>query len=152
MPPVAPPVTVAEHEEQLVLAGDGGSGNVWLDQTAVPPVETRFAVVTIGPVIESWRTSIAASGEPAVRPAAASATRNVIELIWNRLNGPFSWIQSPAARLPRCDAARRPSVLVAVLVPDWLTTNSTSWCFWRIWIWLVGRQRRARRPWPPLSV
>ena len=25
-----------------------------------------------------------------------------------------------------------PSVLVAVLVPDWLTTNSTSWCFWRI--------------------
>ena len=27
------------------------------------------------------------------------------------------------------------SAEAAVLVPDWLTTFSTSWRFWRIWFW-----------------
>ena len=88
-----------------------------------------------------------------MRPAAAaSATRNVIVSIWCRLNGPFSCIQSPAARLPRCEPPPSGSVVVAVFVPDWVTTFSTSWCFWRSWIWLVVGQRRAAPPVPPLSV
>ena len=47
--------------------------------------------------------------------------------------------------------AGRPSVLVAVAVPDWLTTNSTSWCFWRICTWLVV-DSGGPPPGPPLSV
>ena len=51
---MAPPVTVPEHEEQLVLAArDGGERERLVAQTPVPPVEVRFAVAMIGPVIES---------------------------------------------------------------------------------------------------
>src|SRR5919108_341002 len=135
LPPVAPPVT-ERNRRNSSCAPDMERGNVGLARAPVPPVETRLAVVRIGPVIESWWTSIAASGDPAVRPFPPSATRNVIESMLVRLNGPLSWIQSLLARLPRCTPAP-PSVFVAVLVPDWLTTCSTSWCFWRIWCWLM---------------
>ena len=37
------------------------------------PVDVRLSVVTIGPVCEPVRTSIAPSGDPTVRPAALSA-------------------------------------------------------------------------------
>ena len=96
MPPVGAAGDRAEHEEQLVRARAAQIGNVWLVQTAVPPVETRLDVVTIGPVIESWRISIAASGEPAVRPAAASATRNVIVSMFEQVERPVQL--DPVAR------------------------------------------------------
>src|SRR5262249_29676628 len=100
LPPVAPPVT-ARNTKKSSCVPDSEIGKFWLDQTAVPPVEVSASVWTIGPVTVSWCTSMAASGEPAVRPAAASATRKVTELMFTRLKGPFSWIQSPSARLPR---------------------------------------------------
>src|SRR4029079_16755871 len=68
---------------------------------SAPPVEVRSAVAMIGPVIESWRMSMPAIGDPAVRRAAPSAYRMATVLIWNRLNGPFSCSQSVLARLLR---------------------------------------------------
>src|SRR3954447_15716780 len=53
LPPVAPPVTARNTKNSSCLPVEAGSGNVCVDQTAVPPVDTRFAVVRIGPVIES---------------------------------------------------------------------------------------------------
>src|SRR4051812_24034964 len=74
LPPVAPPVTVLNVTKSSCLPGRTfASGTVIVDQVPVPPVDVRFAVAMTGPVIESWRRSTAASGEPAVRPAAASA-------------------------------------------------------------------------------
>src|SRR3954471_7091073 len=79
LPPVAPPVTVRNTRKYSCVpfwVPVGAIGNVWLVQVAAPPVETRLFVCTIGPVVgESWRISTAASGEPAVRPSAESATR-----------------------------------------------------------------------------
>ena len=52
-----PPVTVRNTRNSSCLPLEGcGSGNVWLFQIAaavVEPVDVRFAVVRIGPVIES---------------------------------------------------------------------------------------------------
>jgi hypothetical protein len=55
LPPVEPPVTDRNTKNSSCLPGSavGAIGNVWLDHTAVPPVETRFPVAMIGPVIES---------------------------------------------------------------------------------------------------
>src|SRR5919108_668514 len=86
LPPVAPPVTERNTRNSSCVP-DIEMGNVWLARVRVPPVETRLAVVRIGPVIESWWTSIAASGDPAVRPFPPSATRNVIESMLVRSNG-----------------------------------------------------------------
>src|SRR6478735_6490718 len=55
--PVEPPVTVRNTKNSSCLPLEGcGSGNVWLFHTiaaVVEPVDVRFAVVRIGPVIES---------------------------------------------------------------------------------------------------
>src|SRR4051794_30593309 len=91
-PPVVPPVTARITRNSSCLPDEAGSPNVCVFQTAAAallPVEVRLAVVRIGPVIESWRISIAASGEPTVRGAlvpvgCTSETRNAIVSIWNR--------------------------------------------------------------------
>ena len=71
-----------------------------------------------------------------MRPAAVSATRNVIAADVQQVERPVE-LDPVAGREAAAVHARRsgrgpPSVFVAVFVPDWLTTNSTSWCFWRI--------------------
>src|SRR6478735_5495157 len=57
LPPVLPPVTARNTRNSSCLPLEGcGSGNVWLFQiiaAVVEPVDVRFAVVRIGPVIES---------------------------------------------------------------------------------------------------
>ena len=95
-------------------------------------------------------TSTAASGEPTVLPLAASATRNVTELMFCRLNGPLSSIQSPLVRLPRCSPPPS-SVLVARLVPDWLSACSTCCLRWRIRVSPIVVSD-GTPPGPPLSV
>ena len=69
---------------------------------------------------------------PALPPAVPPEVRNVMSLMLTRLNGPLSSIQSPALRPPRWSPPPT-SAVAAVLVPDWLTANSTSCLFWRIW-------------------
>ena len=72
--------------------------------------------------------------------------RNVIALMLSRLNGPLSSIQSPALRPPRWSPPPT-SVVAAVFVPDWLTANSTSCFFCRIWCCVDrGQGRDAARP------
>src|SRR3954453_3645576 len=74
LPPVAPPVTVRNvTNSSCAPAAALVIGTVVVAQLFVPPVEVRFAVATTGPVIESRRRSIPASGVPAVRPAVPSA-------------------------------------------------------------------------------
>jgi hypothetical protein len=147
--PVDPPVS-DRNTRKMSCRPDIEIGTVWLIQTAVPPVDVRFAVVRSGPVIESCRTSIAASGAPAVRPACASATRNVSESIWCRLNGPFNRIQSLLLRLPRC-VPPPSSVLVPMFVPDRLVAASTCCRRRRIWCCAVVVSD-GTPPGPPLSV
>src|SRR4051795_7666864 len=76
------------------------------------------------------------------------------ESICIRLYGPLSWSQSAAPRLLRWTAPLLPvvSVLVAVVVPDWLTTNSTSSRFWRSWTCDTVVSDGACPLEPPLSV
>ena len=93
---------------------------VWLDTSVPPPAA----------LIASRQSSTVPDAAPLVPPV----TRNVIELMFSRLNGPLSSIQSPALRLPRWSPPPT-SVDGAVFVPDWLRTISTSCRFWRIWFW-----------------
>ena len=125
-------------------------GTVWLDHVPVPPVDVRFAVASTGPVSEPCRTSTAASGEPTVLPLPASATRNVTEPMFCRLNGPLSSIQSPLVRLPRCSPPPS-SVLPATFVPDWLSACSTCCLRWRIRVSPIVVSD-GTPPGPPLSV
>src|SRR4051812_36628518 len=72
--PVAPPVIVRKVRKSSCAPGATlDSGTVVVAQVPVLPVDVRLAVAMTGPVIESWRRSIPASGEPTVRLAAASA-------------------------------------------------------------------------------
>ena len=118
------------------------SGNVWLFQigsvaTTVPEAVTGN-VPTIGPVLEPVRSTTFCSAEPATRPAVASAKRNVMPVMFFRLNGPFRRMKSHALlpRLNMCspppvsfvDVARTPLVNVAC---------STSCLRWRIFTCLV---------------
>ena len=75
---------------------------VWLDTIVPPPAA----------LIASRQSSTVPDAAPFVPPV----TRNVSALMFSRLNGPFSSIQSPALRLPRWSPPPT-SVDAAVFVP-----------------------------------
>ena len=73
-----------------------------------------------------------------MRPAAAvgAAERDRVDLVQVERTvqlDPVAGREAAAMRAAAGAVGRwSPSV-----VPDWVTTCSTSWCFWRIWTWLV---------------
>ena len=122
-----------------------GLGRVGAGDPADEPVAVTVGLAAFDPTDGSPHIKLGSLVASAVgsghRPIIAGG---ISERVWSLL---------PAASLGcRNELGVGVSVLDAVAVPDWLTTNSTSWCFWRIWIWLVVDSGGAWPPEPPLSV